>query len=233
MLLFCIPHAGGSTLSYIKWKKYLDKQITFVPLDLPGHITRQKDRLCENFYQALEDLYDCLCTTICDVDEEYSIYGHSLGAVFAYELYALLKERGKRLPTCLFFSGRWPPYIHKKEDSTYRDYEEFKNSFVKKVNLDKLSEFNDGLGEYFYKVIYSDLKLLDTYQTKSTPYSITSDIAVMWGSDDQSMSYKDVSAWRSAAVRNINFMMISGAHLFPIENTEETVNLINRVLERY
>ncbi len=233
MLLFCIPHAGGSTLSYIKWKKYLNEGVTFMPLDLPGHITRREQPLCQNFYNALEDLYQCIRSAISDTEEPYAIFGHSLGAVFTYELYYKLDENGDRLPSSLFLSGRWPPYIEKKEDRRYKSFEEFKAGFIDSENLDKLSEENKDLGDYFYQVIYTDLKLLDTYRVNPTPCRINSEMTIMWGSEDTSMSYADVSAWGKAAGRSINFKMITGTHMFPIINTIETVNLINQVLTRY
>lgn len=230
MLLFCIPHAGGSTLSYIKWKKYLNKSITFVPLDLPGHITRQEKPLCQNFYSALEDLYQLLHETISGTQEAYSIFGHSLGAVFAYELYHKLEENGDRMPSGLFFSGRWPPYINKKEDQSYKSLEEFKSGFIKTNNLGKLSVTNQEFGEYFYEVIYMDLKLLDTYKASPVPYIITSDMTVLWGSKDKSMSYREVSDWSNAAEGSIHFKMIEGDHLFPVDNVSETVGMINLML---
>lgn len=233
MLLFCIPHAGGSTLSYVKWKKYLDERITFVPLDLPGHITRQSEPLCESFMQVLEDLYQNIVKTISKTDEDYAIFGHSMGALLAYQLYAILEEKNNRLPKHLFFSGRWPPYVNKKVDNEIKDYDEFKKYITHVGNMDRLIYDNEKLGDYFYNIIYTDLKLLDTYPVDAKPHNINSGITVMWGAADDSMSYKDVSAWRKVAAGSISFQLVAGTHLFPIENVEETVYLINTVMGKY
>lgn len=233
MLLFCIPHAGGSSLSYLRWKKSLYENIIFTPLDLPGHITRPNSPLLDDFYLVLDDLYRNLLEKVTDYGGEYAVFGHSSGAVFAYELFKKLEAEGKRLPIHLFFSGRWPPYLIKEEKRKFTDFDDFKKNFPISKNFFNMSESNDELGDYYYKVIYSDLKLLDTYTHSSTACRISSEITVMWGTNDESMGYKDVSAWKASAAGKINFQAIDGSHLFPTENVEDTVGLINKVLAAF
>ena len=116
MLLFCLAHAGGSTIAYEKLKSYLFDDVLFVPLELPGHLRRAKEPLCTDFNRIIDDLTATICSYIDEMREEYILFGHSLGAVLAYFLFFSLEKQGKRLPVHLIFSGRWPPFVIKKTD---------------------------------------------------------------------------------------------------------------------
>jgi surfactin synthase thioesterase subunit len=229
MLIFCIPHAGGSSLSYLKWKLYLNKEIKFVPLDYPGHITRSKEALQDDFYLVLDDLYRTLSKEIAS-GEEYAIFGHSIGAVFAYELYNKIEAAGERLPVGLIFSGRWPPYLQKDDEWKHIDYEEFKARFPIGEDLYNMNRINEELGDYYYRIIYNDLQLLNSYTPGVQPCRISTEISVIWGTEDKSVSYREVCVWKQAAGGKINFKAIEGTHMFPTENVEETVEMINEVL---
>ena len=38
--LFCLPHAGGSSSTYLTWKRFLPQHIVLRPIELPGRFSR-------------------------------------------------------------------------------------------------------------------------------------------------------------------------------------------------
>lgn len=229
MILICIPHAGGSSLSYVKWKKYLKDSIHFHAYDLPGHGKRMSEELLLDYGVILEELRTFVLNIIEKTEEEYAIFGHSMGAVLAYDLYECFKKSQVRLPAHMIFSGRWPPYIEedKEEEVTF---EEFKNNLPAGIDVSEIAKDSE-MYDLFLKVIYSDLRVLGSRPLSHQVFEIEANITVLYGSKDDSMRSKQVLAWRKSAAKSISFHSIEGTHLFPIENLEETVSVINNALE--
>jgi len=229
MILFCLPHAGGSSLSYVKWKKYLKDSIHFYAYDLPGHGKRMSEELMLDYEKIFEELRAFIINIIEKTEEEYAIFGHSMGAVFAYDLYESFKKSQVRMPAHLIFSGRWPPYSDEdKEEKT--TFEEFKNDLPAGIDVSEIAKDSE-MYDHFLNVIYSDLRVLKSRPTNHQVAKIEADITVLYGSKDDSMKSKQVLAWRKSAEKSISFYSIEGKHLFPIENIEETVSVINNTLE--
>lgn len=229
MILFCIPHAGGSSLSYVKWKKYLKDSCHFHAYDLPGHGKRMSEELLLDYEDILEDLRTFILNVIAETEEEYAIFGHSMGAVLAYDLYECFKKNQVRLPAHLIFSGRWPPYSDEDKEEKVT-FEEFKNNLPTGIDVSEIAEDSE-MYDYFLKVIYSDLLVLESRPINHQIFKIDANITVLYGSKDDSMRSKQVLAWRKSAAKSISFYSIEGTHLFPIENLEETVSVINNALE--
>ena len=45
MVLFFLPHAGGSAKSYCTFKRYLPRDLKVVPMELSGRFTRSGEPL--------------------------------------------------------------------------------------------------------------------------------------------------------------------------------------------
>ena len=82
--------AGGSCYSYRFLQPYLDEW-DFIPLELPGRGKRLHEQLLRDFDKAAEDL--CGQITAAAGEAAFMIYGHSLGAILAVKVAALLEEK--------------------------------------------------------------------------------------------------------------------------------------------
>ncbi len=110
-LLFCLPCAGGSASSYLRWRRLLPASIRVLPLELPGRGSRMAE-------PALRD-FDALCAQLAGrVAEElgrwpqvrYAIFGHSMGALLAYGIARCLAQQpALRQPGALLLSASAAP----------------------------------------------------------------------------------------------------------------------------
>ena len=89
MKLFCISQAGGSSFSYSPWQKMVPNGIELQPLDISGHGMKLNKQLNKNIYENASELANDIFKSITK-NEEYAIFGHSLGAILAYEVYFVL-----------------------------------------------------------------------------------------------------------------------------------------------
>src|ERR1700719_1242555 len=104
--LFCLPYAGGSAYLFKSWQDLLPSRIEVSPIEIPGHGTRFQEAPLVRVDLAVQSLADELHSDQTPI----SIFGHSMGALLAFELARELKSRGRRLNT-LFISGHPAPHL--------------------------------------------------------------------------------------------------------------------------
>jgi surfactin synthase thioesterase subunit/glycosyltransferase involved in cell wall biosynthesis len=99
--LFCFPHAGGGAAPFRAWAERLPPAIAVVPLRTPRRANMAE--LAAANYEAIEPY----------LDEPFALFGHSMGAVVAFEVARLLRRRGQPWPRVLVASGARAPQFRR------------------------------------------------------------------------------------------------------------------------
>ena len=99
--LFCFPYAGGSSVVYDKWKKHLSNSIELIPIEYPGRGRKFTAPLCKNINEIVEDAFDSVKNHL--DGSSFSFWGHSMGALIAYELSHKFKQLNYVAPVHIFF----------------------------------------------------------------------------------------------------------------------------------
>ncbi|KYD04424.1 hypothetical protein B4102_3270 [Heyndrickxia sporothermodurans] len=232
MKLFCIPHAGASAVSYYPWKKYLDETIDFIPLELPGHMTRAREPFCKSINEAVYELAKPIKNNIKN-NETYAIFGHSMGGLLLYFLYFNLIESGMESPVHLFFSSRWPPYYdNKKAHLNLDNLDESRSKIIKMGGFKKEILNNKQLVDYYMKVLFADYKLIQSVNDCNIK-KINTNMTILWSDNEPDIVDEDIYTWKLSAANDIDFTKIKGTHFFPTEDPINTTNIINYTLKKY
>ncbi|MFT5780649.1 MAG: surfactin synthase thioesterase subunit [Pseudomonas sp.] len=93
-------------MPYARWRKRLPRWLEVCPLELPGRGAREDDRLCQDLPAMLADLQ---CSWQRECSGPYMLWGHSLGALLAFELAQALIAGGRRAPLAVFASASRAP----------------------------------------------------------------------------------------------------------------------------
>lgn len=228
MKLFCLPYAGGSEIIYYEWKKYIHPVIQLHPIELKGRGKRYDEAFYNNLNEAIEDIYENIKNNI---NDEYAIFGHSMGAILAYELYYKIYNIGLKLPQHMFFSGSKPPNVVTK----FRDRHNLSDiDLIEKLSdlggtPQELIENHEFMKEYL-PIYRNDLKILEMYKYEEKKTKINSNVSVMNGMQDN-INNKDLLEWEklvsSTKLRTYNF---DGNHFFINTNTTKVVKFINDIL---
>jgi surfactin synthase thioesterase subunit len=110
--LICFPHAGGGASAYHSLAGLLPETIELRAVQLPG----REGRLAEKPFTRMPPLIAALADTLGDtIRQPYAFFGHSLGALIAYELSRELRRRTLPLPRTLIVSGRRAPTVKARE----------------------------------------------------------------------------------------------------------------------
>jgi surfactin synthase thioesterase subunit len=104
--LYCFAHAGGSAGEFLRWSVDLPG-IRLWAVRLPGRAPRQE----EPPYTRMTDLVADLVEQVDFGFRDFAFFGHSLGALIAFETTRALRRAGLRQPRRLLLSSMQPPPI--------------------------------------------------------------------------------------------------------------------------
>lgn len=105
--LYCIPHAGGGASSFRPWLSALPG-VAVSPVQLPGREARFRDQTFQRMEPLIAGLTDVVMAS---ADGPFAVYGHSVGALIAFELVRELRRREAPAPVHLFVSGSPAPEV--------------------------------------------------------------------------------------------------------------------------
>ena len=107
--LFCFPYAGGSGSIYQGWPAGLPTDVEVWTAQLPGRGPRLQTPAQTRLGPLLEDLSAAITPWLDDAP--FAFFGHSLGALVAFELTRRLRRIGAPQPVRLCVSGRRAPHL--------------------------------------------------------------------------------------------------------------------------
>jgi len=105
--LIAFPYAGGSATVYRNWPARLGESIDLLALQLPGRGARFAEAPISDFSHLVRAVADALQARPQTLPTAF--FGHSLGALLAFEVACELAARGAPQPQMLLLSGRAAP----------------------------------------------------------------------------------------------------------------------------
>lgn len=230
--LFCFPYAGGSAALYSKWNDLLHSSIALQPVELAG----RGKRIYEPHYQDIGEAIDDVFHIVKDQVKvfRYALFGHSLGALIAFELAMKLRALNLPAPEHIFFSGRGAPHIPRSKDrKIYHKLpdDEFKESIMELGGTPKEFFEYPELLEILLPTLKNDFRISETYTyahyEDAAPFS--HDITVFLGKDE-SVTPEQMAGWRQHSQKVCSIYYYEGGHFFIHDKMAETADIINRTL---
>lgn len=211
--LLCFPHAGGAATYFLPLSNILSPAIQVLGIQYPGRQERRNEKCIE----AIPELADLIVDQLDVVtDEAFALFGHSMGAVIAFEVTRRLEAQG-RLPMALFVSGRRAPSCNRLE-ATY-----FLNDRALVAELKSLSSMNSRILEdeevmqSFLPAIRSDYKAIETYRCNPDQSPISTPIYAHFGHDDPKVTGEEARRWAEHTSGGFEAVTYPGGHFY-LEN---------------
>ncbi len=218
--LFCLPYAGGAASAYRFWADGLSPDVEVCPVQLPGRGSRFR----EPPFRRLEDLVPALADGIDPLlDGPFSLFGHSMGALVAFELTRELRRRGARAPVLLAVSGHQapqrpehePPFSHLPDAEFLEEVRRRYDGIPEEV----LAE--EELLQLLLPVLRADVQALENY-AYSREAPLACPISCYGGEDDPHVSVADLEAWRDETSAAPTVRTFRGGHFF-VESAQAEV----------
>jgi medium-chain acyl-[acyl-carrier-protein] hydrolase len=223
MRLFCFPHAGGSAASLNGWLRRLPSQIALERVQLPGRDPDSGERPHTRIERLMPELWLRFADRI---DRPFALYGHSLGALVAYEFARYARMRGYGDPVALFVSGRRAPQCPMSLAALY----DLPDSLL----IERLAEFGgtpDGLmrdpkwRQYLLPALRADLEMSDRYVYRAQGM-LHCPIFAFRGRGDSIASEQEMLAWRAQTTGRFSMESLAGSHFLDQDGVERLTGVI-------
>ena len=208
--LVCFPYAGGSSAIYAAWADSLPSWVDAIAVALPGRGARFDEPATTDFAA----LVDHVSTAIAGVDPlPLALFGHSLGALLAYEVARELEQRGAG-PGLLFVSGRQAsglpsrrvPIAHLPDDEFIGELRAIGGTPSEILASGELIEL-------LLPMLRADFALAERY--KPLPgQPLTCPLVALGGLEDPWVHAPDLRAWSDMTAGPFSMRMFPGDHFY-------------------
>ena len=226
--LFCFPYAGGAASIYRVWHQHLPADVEVCAVQLPGRENRIRERPYTNLVEGVQTLLPNLLPSL---DKPFALFGHSMGALIAYELAQQLQSHGQT-PTHLLVSGRRAPVLPEPEAliHTLPGSAAFLNALQRRYNNLPALIFDDAeLRELFVPLLRADLTLVETYQSRSK-VPLPCPLVALGGADDPHATPAELRAWQALTQADFVLHLFPGGHFYLNEQAQLLLTTIARYL---
>ncbi len=224
--LYTFPFAGGTGTAYHAWAKLLPPSIELCAVMLPGRL----GRLEETPYNRMAPLVAELARLIARRDPTpFLLFGHSMGAVLAYEVSHRLWQQFGRLPLHLIASGHRAPQLPNRRAEIYR--------LPQAQFIEELRQFNgtppqlladQDLMDLLLPALRADFEMLGTLPyVERAPLPLP--ITAFGGREDGEASLAEIEAWSIHTGEQFNWEQFDGGHFFVHERRGEVVARVGAI----
>jgi medium-chain acyl-[acyl-carrier-protein] hydrolase len=206
--LFIFPYAGGAPSSFNKWIADFPKEIEISIAHYPGRGSRFNEPPIKEFFVLVEEIANAIQP---ELDKPFFFFGHSLGAVLAFELARRISPQ----PQILFVSACGAPHIpnpnrpiHALADS------EFIKSLQELNGLPAEVANNAELMELILPALRADFEAIENYRYASSEHRMGCPIIAFGGLDDSHVDRIRLESWGHYTSGSFKSHYFSGDHFF-------------------
>lgn len=225
--LICLPFAGGSANTYWGWPTGLPEHVEVVPVQLPGRENRFDEPAIDSAELLAGRLLEGLLSYL---DRPFALFGHSMGALIAFELTRRLRTRGLE-PVHVFASGCKAPHLpsDRSTDRHHLPDREFIAAVGDMNGVPREVLENMDLMELVLSTLRSDFKLVETYRYRSQP-PLRCPVSAFGGLQDKEVAQDQVEAWSRHTVGPFQVHMLPGDHFFINSSRPSLLRLVTEQL---
>lgn len=226
--IFCFHFAGGSASAYRTWPAAMNAlraDVEVCAVQLPGRENRIKEAPFTKTIPLVSTLFNVLQA---EFDRPFAFFGHSMGAIVAYELAQTLQRTGDSQLKHLFVSARRAPSVSERlpllhqiagDDAFLRGIQQRYN------NLPELLLQDPELRALFVPLLRADFTLVETYQPSSLAplgYPVTA----LGGDADPVANRGELEAWHALTKNRFALHLFPGGHFYLQDHTNKLVEKV-------
>jgi medium-chain acyl-[acyl-carrier-protein] hydrolase len=222
--LFIFPYAGGSPAAFNKWTI---ENIGCWTAHYPGRGSRHSEALIKNIPSLVEPLSQAIHPLL---DKPFAFFGHSMGAVIAFELARSLRRNNLPQPKFLFVSACGAPHIPDPHPPIYAlPDDEFLAALQKLNGVPSELLHQPEVMQLLLPIVRADFEAIETYQYISE-HPLEIPIIAIGGSHDPRVSRERLEGWSTQTSAVFKSRTFDGDHFFIHTEKETILDLIREKL---
>lgn len=210
--LWCLPFAGGGASAWNSWIPRLSGVAEIAALRPPGRESRLREAPATRWTPVVEGL---LKEMEPHLGRKYVLMGHSLGAMLAFELARLARERGLPGPAALVVSGARAPGCPRREPDLHGlpDAEFIEELDRRYQGIPPGVRSEPELLALLLPVMRADLAIFETYACGAGA-ALAVPLLAMSGATDPHVTREEALAWREQTSGRFESEFFPGGHFF-------------------
>ncbi len=218
--LFAFPHAGGTSSVFRPWGAHLPPHVELCSVQLPG----RQDLLEEEPFGHMVPLVRMLASELRSLlDVPFAFFGHSMGALVAFELARELRRQGQAGPVHLFVAAQRAPQLPRWEVAISGLPDSLFVAALKRIGglPLELLQHRELMG-LVLPALRADIEICESYAyAPGSPLDCA--ITAFGGRQDHSIGSEELAAWRAQTSGSFELRMLRGDHFFLERTLTEVV----------
>lgn len=225
--LFCFPYAGGGVSPYLQWQGSVRPSFEILAVQLPGRGARIDESPKTSLREIIEPLAEIIGRR---GRSPFAFFGHSFGALIAFELARYCDRHKLHLPIHLFVSGCDAPRHETAPQNLHRLPDDQLIDSLRRYNGTPNEALeNRELMTILLPAIRADFAIGESYVYESG-YPLPIPITVLAGRDDNHVCDKDLHRWAEETTRECSVEWFHGGHFFINDDREAVLACIKKHL---
>ncbi|MEU7045087.1 alpha/beta fold hydrolase [Streptomyces varsoviensis] len=208
--LVCLPGAGSAASMYYPWSTAFPSEVEVCAVQLPG----RGGRLKEEPYRRMEPLADALAEVVRDeCDRPLVLFGHSLGALIAYEVADRLRDHPGG-PAALMVAAHKAPHLGSARVSVHDLSDHDLLAFIGQLGGTSPAVLDrPEIRALALPSLRADFELDYTYAHRERP-PLAIPVSAYGGTADPIVSEAEVAAWEPLTTGAFTHEQMPGDHFF-------------------
>jgi medium-chain acyl-[acyl-carrier-protein] hydrolase len=207
--LLTLPHAGAGASVFRAWGRGMPEPVWVCPVQLPGRERRYGEPLFTRVDPLVRELAGEITAS---VRPPYAIFGHSTGALCAFEVIRELLRTGGPLPVHLFVCGRPAPQhpLSRSELAGLSTPE--LEAFLRRLEGTPEAILSDhGLLKRMQPILAADFAVNECYTFQPDP-PLDLPITAFVGRTDPCADEELMAGWKEQTAANFSLHLLDGGH---------------------
>lgn len=228
--LICFPHAGGAATFFTPVARALAPETDVLAVQYPG----RQDRRDEPGINDIPTLADAIVRVMGPLlDRPVAFFGHSMGALVAYEVARRLPDDHAGMLVRLFASGRRAPSRYRDENVRLMTDDDLLAEVSTLGALDPRLTADDEMRALVLPALRNDYHAVETYHhapSRPLPCPVT----VLTGDQDPKTTLAEARDWKyHAPPDGFDIHVFPGGHFYLSTSTAEVLDVLTTALLPY
>lgn len=226
--LVCFPYAGAGTSIYNPWSRLFPPYVQVAAVQLPARESRVSEQPVSRLLDHIRPLMLALAPLF---GGPVAFFGHSMGALLAFEAAHALYATRRLLPIHLFVSGCKAPHLSRADRK--------RDDFTDAELLEEIERLNGTprellehpeLSSIILPVLRSDFLASDNYECEPRE-PLRCPITAIGGEHDPFVDRAGLEAWRQHTTSAFAVQFFPGDHFFLNSTREALTRFLRRILD--
>jgi len=225
--LYCFAYAGGNANIYAGWQHQIDADIEICAVQLPGRGARFGEPALSSMPVVVKAIAEAI---VGQQKQPFAFFGHSLGALLAFEVARYLRGHYLPQPVHLFVSGCAAPqdrsrsrHLHAlPDDELLQELKEYNGTPPEIIA-------NRALMDLILPTLRADFMLAEVYTYRAAP-RLAMPITVFSGRADPHISETQAQSWAKETSASCDVTFFDGDHFFINHERQAILESVSREL---